>query len=172
MAPTAAQRIKSLFNLYRLVGWMPVSKDRRLAWQRKVLDREYKRALAAAGSDQEELDSVRGTYVWDFRLLDEEIDTHHSKWLARKAARLHVPTPPFDDKTCWAQPAALLNDRPHLTALFEHERDLAAWLPWTYRDTLAAPWPRSTTRSRPRVAPRSRQACGRPLPRSRPRPLA
>jgi hypothetical protein len=30
----------------------------------------------------------------------------------------------------------------YLTALFEHERDVAAnpsgWLPWTYRDTLAA----------------------------------
>jgi hypothetical protein len=90
-----------LFTLYGLARWMPVSKDRRLAWQRKALDREYKRDLAAAGKDADALDVVHGSYHWDFRILDEEIDTHYAIRLARKASRLHVPTPSFEDKECW-----------------------------------------------------------------------
>src|ERR1700722_3157547 len=102
MTSTAIQRIKLGFNPYRVAAWSPVPTLWRLAWQRNILDREYRRALAAVEDDPHERRTLQGRFQIDFDMLDEEIASWYPLRLAKKARCLHVPLPPVEDKECWS----------------------------------------------------------------------
>ena len=92
-------------SLYTVISWAPVPRGRRLAWQMNILRKEIKCALGAAGDNAEKRGEVEESYRIDVYLLEEEIESWYAdqKKLAKRAARLHVPLPDYDEVGCWAR---------------------------------------------------------------------
>lgn len=81
--------------LLRLVAKLPLSAERRLAWQHTLLDRAYAKDISAARKlkDSDRVESLERDHRFEIDLHDEEEDAHLTNTLLARARRLRVPIP-------------------------------------------------------------------------------
>lgn len=88
-------------NLIHAVGRLPLPKGLRLAWQRRLIDRAFRRELADARRCNESPDtiqSIESSHHFELTMIGEEEDDNYTRYLFRLAHRLRVPTPRMFDE--------------------------------------------------------------------------
>jgi len=84
-----------MLSFVRIIRWLPLSQEAKLAWSRDWLDWSYAKDIAVArkANDRARAQSLEENRQFEIDLHDEDEDAHITKTLLRTARRLRVPIP-------------------------------------------------------------------------------
>ena len=83
---------------FQILRCLPISRERKTEWRRRLLDRAYAKDVTAArtAKDKEKVASLESDHQFELQLDREEEDERLTRFFLRQARRLHVPTPSFE----------------------------------------------------------------------------
>lgn len=84
--------------MIRIVGILPVSRLRKLAWQRSLINAFFRRSVRKAKKtgNPDETECAQSDWRFENALIDEEENQVVSQNLIREARRHRIPLPPYD----------------------------------------------------------------------------